>query len=123
MKTRIKGYLQLFIMILAAEIVIAIFGLHRWIRGFIGDVLVIPLLYIGCRMLLPISVKRAVLLVLSIALLIELLQAINILSRLNIENEFLNIVLGNTFDWWDLAAYLFGGIIIILLEGRYGGEN
>ena len=103
-------------MVLLAEIAIATLGFNRWIRGFLGDVLVVPLLYLCFRMLLPLSVKRVVLLVWSAALLIEVLQALKIPEILFPESSLLLLIFGNTFDWLDVLAYTIGAALIIVLE-------
>ena len=114
MRREIKQYAIGFILILVTEIAIAVFGFHRWVRGFLGDLLVIPLLYLGFRLLFPISMKRAVLMVWCIALVIECLQAVEFTKFLGTDNALVRILLGQTFDCWDLLAYTLGAIAILL---------
>ena len=119
-----KRYFTIFILLLVTEIAIAYFQFTQFVRGFIGDVLVIPLLYSFVRMISKIPGKKAVFLVLLIALLIEILQLFSIAERLEIENPILKILLGNTFDGWDLVAYLLGALVALFIEKiRSWGTN
>ena len=111
-----KRYATLFLLILVTEVAIAWFHFHRFIRGFLGDVLVIPLLYTLVRALTPFSWKKILLGVIGFAVLIETLQWFEIANRLGIEHKIIRIVLGNTFDPWDLVAYFLGFLLVVLTE-------
>lgn len=113
---KMNRYFWIFLLLLVTETVIAVFHLHKFIRGFIGDVLVIPLLFYFGKWTTRFSVKRILLLVILIAFCIEFLQWFNFASKLGIENSVIYILLGDTFDPWDLAAYVIGGLTVIFLE-------
>jgi len=119
-----KKYFTIFILLLVTELAIAYFQFSQFIRGFIGDVLVIPLLYSFVRMISKVPGKRALFLVLSVAFVIEMLQLLSITEWLQIENPILQIALGSTFDGWDLVAYLFGALVVLFIEKlRAHGTN
>ncbi len=119
-----KKYFTIFILLLVTEIAIAYFQFSQFVRGFIGDVLAIPLLYTFVRMISKIPGKKALFLVLLIAFIIEILQLFSIAERLQIENPILQILLGNTFDVWDLVAYVFGMLVVLFIEKlRTNGTN
>ncbi|GAB5401374.1 MAG: DUF2809 domain-containing protein [Aureisphaera sp.] len=111
-----KRYLTVFTLLLVTEMAIAFFQFHRFIRGFVGDVLVIPLLYSLIRVLFRFSMISALLITLFIAIIIEVLQGFHILESLGIQSRLLELVLGNTFDPWDLIAYFTGAFIILIAE-------
>lgn len=111
-----KHYLITFILLFAIETAIVVFPVPHFVRGFVGDVLVIPLLYVLLRSLSNLSGKRALLLVLVIALVIELLQLFPVAESLNIQNKLVLLILGDTFDGWDLVAYLFGVLPVLFIE-------
>jgi hypothetical protein len=111
-----KRYFIPFLLVLVAEIAIAVFHFHRFVRGFLGDILAIPLLYYLLRAFASISHKRALILVLATAFVIEGLQWINFAEISGITSGFWLILLGNTFDWKDLIAYGLGGLIIHLIH-------
>jgi hypothetical protein len=86
------------------------------VRGFLGDVLAIPLLYFLLRSFSNLSKNKTLILVLIIGFVVEILQLVDLVNLLNIQSDALSIILGNTFDWTDLIAYALGGILILLLE-------
>jgi len=54
---------------------------------------------------------------LTIALAIEIAQALNLLGAIGLQdNQLARIVLGGAFDWFDLAAYISGTILVVGLE-------
>ncbi|QIE59100.1 DUF2809 domain-containing protein [Rasiella rasia] len=111
-----KRTLTFFILLLVTEVAIAIFHFHKFIRGFVGDVLVIPLLYYFLRIFIKWRTVYLLGAVLAIALGIELLQYSGLFQHLNIQSPLLKIVLGTTFDWKDILAYGVGGVLTLLLE-------
>ena len=111
-----KKYATFFTLILVTEIAIAIFHFHKWIRGFVGDLLVIPLLYCFVRIVSRLSVKSATILVMCIAFTSEILQLFHLDKLLNIKQEWIIILIGNTFDAFDLIAFALGIIPIYLIE-------
>ncbi|MEM7187287.1 MAG: DUF2809 domain-containing protein [Bacteroidota bacterium] len=111
-----KNYFTIFILLLVTEVAIAYFQFTQFIRGFVGDVLVIPLLYTFIRAITRIPGKRVLLIVLLIAFGIELMQLFSVADRLQIQHPLARIALGNTFDGWDLVAYLFGILPVLLIE-------
>ncbi len=111
-----KKYFFVFLSLLVVEIAIAVFHFHDFIRGFVGDLLVVPLVYFFQRSITNLSLKKALLVTLSIAFLVEILQGFSIMESLGIQSRLLQIVLGSTFDPWDLAAYVLGIIPILYIE-------
>ncbi|MBT8256609.1 MAG: DUF2809 domain-containing protein, partial [Bacteroidia bacterium] len=105
------------------EITIAVFVFHPFVRGFIGDVLVIPLLYSLVRIITKLSVKRSVLLVLIVAFGIEFLQLFSLADQFGITNKVVQVVLGNTFDLLDLVAYCLGAAIIFVVERSFAKRH
>ena len=115
-KIRINLHFVVFLIILIIEIVIAKYEFHSFIRGFIGDVLVIPLIYHFIRSCWDISPKILVISILIFAFGIEIIQLLELANVLGIESKIIKIIIGTTFDPWDLIAYGFGAYCIILTE-------
>ncbi len=113
-------YFLIFLLLLLIEIAIALFSDHFFIRGFLGDVLVIPLLYSLIKIFIEISTAKAIISIVIFAFIIEFLQSFQIYESLGMHSELTKILLGTTFDWKDLAAYLFGGILIYGFEEYFG---
>ena len=111
-----RRYLTVFILLLVTEVAIAWFHFHKFVRGFLGDVLVIPTLYTLARILLPLSWKKVLAGIMALAIAIECLQGLGISELLGIKNKVLLVILGNTFDPWDLVAYFIGFLFVILFE-------
>lgn len=111
-----KKYTIIFLLLLVTEIAIAVFHFHRFVRGFIGDVLVIPLLFAFLKMVTNISSKNALYLVLVFAFVVEIAQYFSISELLGIHNRILTTVIGTQFDPLDLVAYLFGILPVLFIE-------
>lgn len=104
------------LILLLLEVLIALFVTDTFVRGYVGDVLAVLLVYAVLRAT-GLSVLGAVLAALVIALAIEVAQAFDLLGALGLtENRFARTVLGGVFDWLDIAAYLAGGAIAVAME-------
>lgn len=105
-----------FIILLIVEIIIAYFHFNPFIRGFLGDVLVVLLLYSFLKIFIRNNVVKIAISVLAFAFFVEFLQYFKLAKILNIQSEVLLIVLGAVFDVWDLVAYFIGFLFILVLE-------
>ncbi|SRX54789.1 hypothetical protein AEQU1_01806 [Aequorivita sp. CIP111184] len=113
---KMKNYLILFIILLLLELAIAYFQFNSFIRGFLGDVLVILLLYSFLKIFIKNNVLKTAVSVLAFAYFVELLQLFKLVEKLNIQSEILLIIFGSVFDFWDLLAYFLGFLLILLIE-------
>ena len=107
-----------FVLLLVTEICIGRFA-SGWIRNYLGDVLVVVLLYSFFRMLIPdIPKKWYVLptLILLLAFGVELLQLWGFCDRFGISNRLLRILIGTSFSTGDLFCYSVGIIPCYLTE-------
>ncbi len=115
-----KIYLLLTIIIFFTEVLIALFVKDKFIRPFIGDVLVVILIYCFLRIFLNINHWKIAIGVLLFAFSIEILQYFDYVKLLGLENNrFFSIVMGRTFEWLDFAAYFTGFLLIISAEKFY----
>lgn len=115
MKKRII-YMIIFVLILIVECLIAIFLKKGFIRENVGDILVVPCIYIMLRIVFPKRIKNLDLYVLIFAIIVEILQLLNITSIISNNNRILSIALGGTFDIKDIICYLLGFISIIIIQ-------
>lgn len=113
MKKRII-YLILFSIIFIIECLIAIFLKQGFIRENVGDILVVPCIYVLLRVVFPQNIKYLALYVLIFAIIVEILQLLNITTILSNNNKILSIVLGGTFDVKDIICYIIGFVSIIV---------
>lgn len=113
-----KKYFLVFALVLLVEVYIALFVNDRIIRPFIGDVLVVVLIYAFIRMLFAVQYPyRLAVGVLLFAYLVEVGQYFNLVSLLGLaDSKFATIVVGTAFDWRDLLAYTVGFMLIIIVD-------
>jgi len=114
-------YLLAFIAFVAIEVFIALFIRDNFIRPYLGDVLVVIVIYCLLRSFLR-SNKLLPLWILLFATAVEMAQFFNIIKLLNIPpRSFLGILIGNTFSFEDLICY-FAGCLMLLLWQVFCGK-
>lgn len=111
-----KKYLLASFFLFMVEVAIAHFHFNPFIRGFLGDVLVILLLYSFLKIFIKNNCFKIAVSVLVFAYFVELLQFFKLPEILNIKSKVLLIILGSVFDPLDLVAYSIGFLIILLFE-------
>ncbi|NMH88002.1 ribosomal maturation YjgA family protein [Flavivirga algicola] len=112
-----KTYSIITLILLATEILIAIYFKHGFIRYTFGDYLVVILLYCFAKSFINTTPLIVAIPVLICAYIIEFLQLINILSMLNLNNNhLLKLILGSTFQISDLVAYSLGILSVLIIE-------
>ena len=91
-----KTYFTAFVGLLVTEILIALFAHDQIIRPYIGDLLVVILLYAFIKSFLNVPVTPTVIFVLLFSYLIETLQYFNMVQHLGLGKSIIaNIILGN----------------------------
>ena len=112
-----KRYLFLSFLLLVLELIIAQTG--GFIRHTFGDFLAVILLYCLIKSIFQMTASLAIIISLSIAFGIELLQLTS-LSEHAIFNRIpaLKLILGSTFSWGDLIAYTLGAAITLFIEKK-----
>ena len=118
MKKRINlTYLLIFVLLLTAEILIAIFVHDDFVRPYIGDVLVTGVICSLFRVFLPTKPKSLPILTAIFAAGVEFLQYFDFVSFLGLaDNRFFSILIGRTFDPKDIVCYFIGGLIFFAAE-------
>ncbi|WP_029036417.1 ribosomal maturation YjgA family protein [Salinimicrobium xinjiangense] len=112
-----KKYFSAAILLFLVEVFIALYINDSWIRPYGGDFLVVFFLYSLVKSFLKISVKNAIFGVLLFSWFVEGLQAIDLLSLLGIEKNWLFVViLGSTFEWLDILIYTLAALVIFFIE-------
>jgi hypothetical protein len=110
-------YFTIGLIIFLIEITIArgLFG-YGFIRGSLGDVLVIALIYALFRAG-NIPPLRSALFSIAAGFVVEGLQYIHLVDLLGLQKgSVLYIVIGNTFSPHDLLMYIIGGILALGLD-------
>jgi hypothetical protein len=112
-----KNYFGLTLLIFTIEVLIALFVRDSFVRPYLGDVLVVILIYCFIRSFLILPVFPLAMCVLALSFTMEFLQYINIVEKLGLQHSKLaRTVLGTSFVWNDLVAYTAGVAIVILVD-------
>jgi hypothetical protein len=107
------------LLLFLVEVFIAVFIKDSFVRPFIGDVLVVILVYCFVRAFWRIPTKPAAIGVFLFACGIEGLQYLDLLGKLGWkDNKLLVVILGSSFDWKDILAYGIGCATVLLLSQK-----
>ncbi|MBQ9126806.1 MAG: DUF2809 domain-containing protein [Thermoguttaceae bacterium] len=94
---------------MAVEVLIALYVRDRLVRPYLGDVLVVILLYCLVRSIKPDGLRLLPLTLFLFAAAVEATQAIPLVRLLGWEDiPFLATLLGTSFSWWDMLCYAVG---------------
>lgn len=105
-------YLVLTLLLFAVEVYIGLYVRDNFIRPFVGDMLVVVLLYCFLRVFWSDSSIRPIVLVCAWAFLVEFSQYFDPVGVLGLEgNRIISTLWGRTFSWLDLLAYLVGSLV------------
>lgn len=103
--------------LLAVEVLIALFVHDKFIRPYIGDVLVTVLICTFLRIFIPKGVKLLPLYVFIFAAGVEVLQYFRIVEVLGLsDNRFFSILIGSVFDVKDIVCYGVGCVAVFVVE-------
>ena len=103
--------------LIAVEVIIALFVHDRFVRPYIGDVLVIAVIWALARVVLPEGVRLMPLYIFIFAAGVEVLQYFDIVRLLGLEgSRFFSILIGLTFDIRDIVCYAVGCVLITVIE-------
>lgn len=119
-----RWHLLLALLVFAVEVIIATRLPHvSWIRAYLGDVLVVVLLYVTIRSVLCINDYLVLLMVFVFACGIEFAQYFHVAEWLGyVRGDVMYTIIGNTFSWGDIICYAVGCAItglIVLLSGVF----
>lgn len=119
-KTWVKinpNYLFVTLILFLIEILIALFVHDQFIRPYIGDFLVVILIYCFVKSFLNTPVLPTALGVLLFAYSVEILQYFRIVEVLGLQHSrAARIIIGSAFEWQDMLAYTAGITAVILAE-------
>ena len=111
------AYLLATVPIFLLELFIALFVQDDFIRPYVGDMLVVVLIYTFLRIIFPERPRLLPLYVFLFAAGVEALQGIRIVDLLGLQNNrFFSVLIGTTFDWKDIFCYGAGCLLIGVWE-------
>lgn len=112
-----RTYFVITVFLFLVEVFIALYVNDSFIRPYGGDFLVVILIYCFLKSFLKINDLPAAISVLVFAYTIEILQHFHLVDRLGLsEYKLARVVIGNSFQWFDLVAYTLGIGVVILAE-------
>src|SRR5438309_6224888 len=105
------------VLLFIIEVLIALFAHDRFVRPYVGDYLVVILIYCAVKTFFKISSVKLAIGVFLFACLIEALQYFNIVDRLGLtHNVIARTVIGYGFEWYDILAYFLGIVTVLIVE-------
>lgn len=118
-----KRYFTPAVLIFIVEILIAYYVTDNFVRPYVGDVLVVILLYCFIKSFLNLPAIPLAVFVLIFAFTIEFLQYINIVKILGLQHSTIaRVAIGTLFEWRDLVAYVVGILIVLFGENVKSGK-
>lgn len=110
-------YLIIFLLLVFIEVLIALFVHDRIIRPYIGDVIVIAVIYCFIRVIIPRGAKLLPLYIFLFATAIEVGQYFDYVTLLGLDNiEFFRILLGTSFSFIDILCYAVGSVLCFVFR-------
>jgi hypothetical protein len=111
-------YISIIIGIFVIEVIIALGMLNNeFIRGSLGDLLILVIIYYILRLAFNISPVIAVITAVSIGFVAEGLQLFNLAEIMHFDKQsIMYIIIGNTFSTEDLLMYIIGGSIAFIFD-------
>lgn len=94
--------------LIGVEILIGLFVHDSFVRPYLGDALVVILIWCVVRVVIPdkfVWLSGAVFL---FAVIVEVSQIFPLCDVLGIENRLIRTLMGTSFAWGDIVAYLAG---------------
>lgn len=99
--------------------IVAFFRHTLFVRGLIGDFLVVILIYSFIKGIVDIKPMTLAVGTLLLSYLIEILQYLRFITLIGLENNtFAKLIMGSTFDPNDIIAYTLGAIFVYGLDKK-----
>ena len=110
-------YALAFLILLLTEVLIALFVHDAFVRPYIGDVLVVIVIYSFIRIFIPHKIRLLPLYVFIFAAGVEVLQLFNFVDLIGLGDiGFFRVLIGSVFDIKDVICYATGCILLVAYE-------
>jgi hypothetical protein len=114
-----KKFFFFALILFLVELVIAMYVRDSFVRPYVGDYIVVILIYCAVRAFFNAPIVKVAIGVLLFSYLVEILQYIQIINRLGLVNNLVvKTIVGYGFEWFDLLAYTLGIITVLILERK-----
>ena len=99
------------------ECLIALFVHDRIVRPYIGDLLVVILIYMVVRSFIPKGIDKLPLYVFIFAVIVEILQFVDVVGLLRVSDMAVaRTIIGTNFSWIDIIMYAIGCVITWIFQ-------
>ncbi|MBO4310308.1 MAG: DUF2809 domain-containing protein [Lachnospiraceae bacterium] len=116
MKKRIV-YILLTVLLIAIEVLIALFVHDDFIRPYVGDAIVVIVIFCFVRIFIPEGCRLLPLYVFLFSVFVEILQYFRFVDLIGLGNvRFFRILIGGTFDFKDIVCYAAGCLLTGVFE-------
>lgn len=106
--------LSVFIFLIEVLIATRLSGIF-FVRAYLGDVIVVMLLYTLIKSFIKINDEKLILGILIFSCLVEFAQYFKIAGKLGFQpGSLMYIIIGNSFSWIDILCYAAGCLILYL---------
>ncbi len=118
-----KKYLLAFIILFLVEVMIALYVHDEFVRPYVGDALVVVLIYFFVRTFYQGSSLLLGVAVFAFACAVEVAQYFDVVTFLHLQdNHLARVVIGTSFSWWDIVAYFVGTLVVVLADIWFLGK-
>lgn len=108
-----RFYMVLFLILMVVETVIALYVHDDFVRPYVGDILVVWVVYSFVRIVIPVKYKLLPFYVFLFAVCVEGMQYFDLISLLGLsDNRLSRIVLGSVADLKDVGCYAVGCLLL-----------
>ena len=109
-------YACLCLFLVIVEVLIGLFVHDSFVRPYLGDVIIVIVLYCFVRIFVPEKFAFLPAAIFIFAAGVEFLQGMNIADRLGIQLQLLRTIIGTVCDMGDIYCYAAGCILIGIYE-------
>ena len=118
-----KNYFTAAVLLFLTEVGIALFIKDKFIRPYVGDFLVVILIYCFLKSFWNETPLKVGIYVLAFAFAIEVGQHFQLVKLLGLDHsQVARTVIGTGFDWGDLVAYSLGILVVLGFESVVLGK-
>lgn len=108
------------ILLLLIEIAIARWVNDSFVRPYLGDYLVVILIYATLMACTKLPIRTGLIATLLFAYAVESAQYFNVVGLLGLENiKVARIIIGTSFSWMDMVCYTLGIITVWFIERTF----
>jgi hypothetical protein len=112
-----RNYFAVMLLLFVVEALIALYATDQFVRPYIGDLLVVVLIYCFVRSFFQLPVLPLAVGILIFSFVVEFLQSIHLVEVLGWGKSGLaRTLLGTWFSWYDLLSYSAGIAIVLVFE-------